>query len=608
MKKVLVLLAVFMLTLTLAACGTDCVECDELPEVPETLMLEDANFDEFLGRPEVQYVDLRNFDDKMNAGYVSGFEMIPFFDYLEGEDVLVRTDGWNFEAAGIMNQAQLENLFDKDAEYIFLMCGSGTRAGFVLDALESIGYTNVMNVGGISNYAGDAKVLGDESFVLDPVADLPEVVDMTNVDMYLGRDDVQYVDLRNFDDKMNAGYISGFEFIPFFDYLEHEDVLVRTDGWNFEAAGIMNQAQLENLFDKDAGAIFLMCGSGTRAGFVLDALESIGYTNVINVGGISSYAGDNKVLGDETFVLNHPATGMYTPGTYFAVDPQTQYTTTIVVGEGGAIEDVVFDAMYNGTTKNALGDAYMLASGVSWKSQADELAAYVVANQGWGEILLDVTDLTGLNYYTTPHHFIEIDHTGTVDAVAGVSIGAEGFVLSWNLAIAQAGGTVIAGVPTSQEWVDAHNSPYDLVDGVYFGDTDGGYTAKVTIENNMIVDVYFDAVRVVASINNNGTPADDTDDFIEYTTFSTKQALGEGYMLASGFTWAEEANELADAIVDAGQWNPAWVIIPGATEDDHDKFDMTDTTTADDVGGVTIGIEGFVEAFEEALAKAQPTT
>jgi len=439
------------------------------------------------------------------------------------------------------------------------------------------------------------------------LADIPAelVLADANFDDFLGRPDVQYVDLRNFDDKLNSGYVAGFEFIPFFDYLEHEDVLVRTNSWTFEAAGIMNQAQLENLFNKDAEAIFLMCGSGTRAGFVKDALESIGYTNVINVMGLGSYTGDHKVLGDSTFMLNHPASGMYTPGTYFAVDPTTQYTTTIVVGMGGAIEDVVFDAMYHGTTKNTLDAAYTLGSGITWKAEAEELAAYIVANQGWGEIILDVADLTGENYYTVPHHFIEIDHTGTVDAVAGVSIGAEGFVLSWNLAIAQAGGTAIAGVPTSQEWADAHMSPFDYVDGVYFGDTDGGYTARVTIMDNMIVDVYFDAVRVTASINNNGTPTDDTDDFIEYTTFSTKQALGEAYMLASGFTWAAEADELAAAIVDAGQWDPSWVVIPGV-DGGHDKFDMTDTDTADAVGGVTIGIEGFIEALEEALDQAAP--
>ena len=48
------------------------------------------------------------------------------------------------------------------------MCGSGTRAGYVKDALESIGYTNVYNVGGIRDYKGDHKIFGDESFSLEP--------------------------------------------------------------------------------------------------------------------------------------------------------------------------------------------------------------------------------------------------------------------------------------------------------------------------------------------------------------------------------------------------------------------------------------------------------
>ena len=474
------------------------------------------------------------------------------------------------------------------------------------------------------------------------LAELPEVVDMTNVDEFLGRPDVQYVDLRNFDDKMNSGYIAGFEMIPFFDYLEATNALVRTDGdWTFADEDVVSAGALEGLFDMDK-TIFLMCGSGTRAGFVKDALESIGYTKVVNVGGIGTYAGDNKVLGDGTYNLVAPKVGPYTPGTYFAVDPTTQYTATIVIGVNGAIEDVVFDAMYNGTTKNKLDTAYTLGSGITWKAEAEELAAYVLANQGWGDIMLDVTDLTGLNALTVPHHAIEIDHTGDVDAVAGVSIGAEGFVLSWNLAIAQAttAGTtgLVEDVFTSEEWAAAHAPAFDYVDGVYFGDTEDGYTARVTIVDGFITDVYFDAVRATytTSINYDvvipavlcdaadvtaGTldalgnacvldavkVAEYTEDqvVVTYTTFSTKQALGTAYTLASGFTWAAEADELAEAIEDAQQWDPAWVIIVSTTGG-HDDFDMTDTYTADAVGGVTIGMEGFKEAFEEAIDQAAP--
>jgi rhodanese-related sulfurtransferase len=639
MKKFLILIAALTLSLTLVGCTTEVEVPMELPEIPEVVDM--TNVDEYLGRPDVQYVDLRNFDDKMSSGYIAGFEMIPFFDYLEATNALVRTDGdWTFASEDVVSQGALEGLFDSE-KTIFLMCGSGTRAGFVLAALEEIGYENVINVGGIQDYSGDNKVFGDGTYNLEVQLPLPATVDMTNIDMYLGRNDVQYVDLRNFDDKMNSGYIAGFEFIPFFDYLEYSDILVRTNSWTFEAAGLVNQAALEGLFDMDK-TIFLMCGSGTRAGFVKDALDSLGYT-VVNVGGIGSYAGDNKVFGDGVYHLEVPAVGPYTPGTYFAVDPTTQYTATIVVGANGAIEDVVFDAMYHGTTKNTLDTAYTLGSGVTWKAEAAELAAYIVANQGWGEIILDVTDITGMNDLTVPHHAIEINHDGAVDAVAGVTIGAEGFVLAWNLAIAQAttAGTegLVADVFTSEEWAAAHAPAFDYEDGVYFGDTADGYTAKVVVEDGFITSVYFDALRVkyTTAINydvvipavlctaddvTNGVldlngdacvldaviEAEYTEDQVEvtYTTFSTKQALQDAYTLGSGITWSVEANEMADAIVDAQQWDPAWVIILG-TDGGHDKFDMTDTTTADAVGGVTIGMEGFKEAFEEAIAQAVPT-
>ena len=147
-----------------------------------------------------------------------------------------------------------------------------------------------------------------------------EFAEINEVDEFLFREGVQYVDLRNFEDKMAAGYIEGFEMIPFFNYLEYENILVRTDkNWEFAAEDIVNEAKLKNLFDMDK-TIFLMCGSGTRAGYVMDALKANGYTNVYNVGGISSYTGTNKVLGDGTYVLDLQPEGTYVPGTHFGFD------------------------------------------------------------------------------------------------------------------------------------------------------------------------------------------------------------------------------------------------------------------------------------------------
>ena len=108
MKKLFLLFAAIALSMTLVACGGE-----ELPELPETVDM--SNVDEFLGRPDVQYVDLRNFDEKMKNGYIMGFEVIPFFDYLEETDILVRTDGnWDFAAEDLLSQGALEDLFDSD--------------------------------------------------------------------------------------------------------------------------------------------------------------------------------------------------------------------------------------------------------------------------------------------------------------------------------------------------------------------------------------------------------------------------------------------------------------------------------------------------------------
>ena len=124
-----------------------------------------TNVDKILGRPGAKYVDLRNVADKYVSGYIDGFELVSFFEYLEG-NALVRNTGWDFTAADIQSAAVLENVFGAKDREVFLMCGSGTRAGYVLAALEEIGYENVYNVGGIRDYAGENKVLGDAEFVL----------------------------------------------------------------------------------------------------------------------------------------------------------------------------------------------------------------------------------------------------------------------------------------------------------------------------------------------------------------------------------------------------------------------------------------------------------
>ncbi|NBB90604.1 MAG: hypothetical protein GVY23_05290 [Spirochaetes bacterium] len=244
---------------------------------------------------DARFVDLRDFSDMFNGGYIAGFEVVPFFQYLEGR-ALQRNNGWEFSEADIVSAAMLENIFGPKEEAVVLMCGSGARAGYTKDALESLGYTTVYNAGGIRDYDGEHKVLGDGSYA--GARAITEEVTMANIDSYLGRPGAKYVDLRNVEDKYQGGYIDGFEVVSFFQYLDG-DALVRNDGWNFSEEDIESAAKLENIFGAKDREVFVMCGSGTRSGYVKEALEALGYEKVYNVGGIRDYDGDNRILGDE---------------------------------------------------------------------------------------------------------------------------------------------------------------------------------------------------------------------------------------------------------------------------------------------------------------------
>lgn len=295
MKKFTTVLLVLAMVVSIMSCGGTAEEAAGLTGDEEITM---ANVDEYLDA-DARLIDLRDFSDMFNGGYVAGFEVVPFFQYLEGR-ALVRNNGWEFSEADVANAAMLENIFGPKDEAVILMCGSGTRAGYTKDALESLGYEKVYNAGGIRDYDGENKVLGDGEYA--GVAALPAEINMENIDNVMSRPGAKYVDLRNEADMYNGGYIDGFELVSFFEYLEG-NALVRNNGWEFSEEDIANAAILENIFGDKSREVFLMCGSGTRAGYVKDALEALGYEKVYNAGGIRDYQGDRKIFGDDSFTL-----------------------------------------------------------------------------------------------------------------------------------------------------------------------------------------------------------------------------------------------------------------------------------------------------------------
>ncbi|MFV0518747.1 MAG: rhodanese-like domain-containing protein [Lachnospirales bacterium] len=323
MKKFVSIILVATVALSVVSCSTGVTQEEYNAVVAENNALKTAstenteavgitadtaidmnNIDAWLGT-NARFVDTRDAQDMFVEGYIMGFETVPFFDYLEGL-ALVRNNEWEYSSEDLVSEDALVKIFgtDKDAP-IVLMCTVGIRSGYVADALIDIGYTNVHNAGGFEDYNGIYKIEGDPEYTIpsDEVPSLDGVtVDMSNIDNYLDRPNARYIDVRNFEDMFNAGYIYGFEVVPFFQYLENR-ALVRNDEWNYSSEDLIDPEYLTNIFGPLDTEIFIMCAAGTRAEYVKLALEEVGYTNVHNIGGFKNYNGNNKVIGDGEFVI-----------------------------------------------------------------------------------------------------------------------------------------------------------------------------------------------------------------------------------------------------------------------------------------------------------------
>lgn len=128
-------------------------------------------------------------------------------------------------------------------------------------------------------------------------------ITMENLDLYLYRDDVQYVDLRNHQAQFKYGFIDGFEVIPFFDYLDYR-AFDRGRTYEFNADQLRDTTILERLFQREK-AIFLYADGCIRSGYVKDVLNHLGYERVFVIGGYFEYLGENKIFGDGTYEVGN---------------------------------------------------------------------------------------------------------------------------------------------------------------------------------------------------------------------------------------------------------------------------------------------------------------
>ena len=151
-------------------------------------------------------------------------------------------------------------------------------------------------------------------------------INTINIDQYLFRDDVQYVDLRASRLILEEGYVSGFEFIPFYNiigshgsgytlYKMKNDVYV--DGklispgqvGSFEAQFEESESIIRGLFNKNKYIFFISQG-GTECGYMINLLIQLGYDGnlLYNVGGVSNSEGVPSYRSIETnkyYVAGH---------------------------------------------------------------------------------------------------------------------------------------------------------------------------------------------------------------------------------------------------------------------------------------------------------------
>jgi rhodanese-related sulfurtransferase len=143
--------------------------------------INESNIDDFLGRPDSAYYDMRMLEDpakyeeiggdRFLSGMVGGFEVVPypFLANVEnlpeavgkgytGDSLYTHTDNKYVENYKESKQI-LEDIFPKDKN-IFLMCGGGGYAGMTKNMLVALGWDakKIYVVGGYWYYEGDYDV------------------------------------------------------------------------------------------------------------------------------------------------------------------------------------------------------------------------------------------------------------------------------------------------------------------------------------------------------------------------------------------------------------------------------------------------------------------
>ena len=217
-----------------------------------------------------------------------------------------------------------------------------------------------------------------------------------------------------------------------------------------------------------------------------------------------------------------------------------------VTVKDGKIAEVNWEAVgADGSTKSVLsenGEYVMTEDGLTWKEQAEALAKAVVENQSLS--------------------FLNLDEQGKTDVVSGVSISIGGFT-----AIAEKCLKEAAGITQTLELKDGtYEAKAEAADNNGFIDQ-----VTMTVADGKITEVNWEAVGEDGSKK------------------SVLSENGEYVMTEDGLTWKEQAEALANALIE---------------NQSLDFLQVNEQGKTDAVSGVSISVGGFISLAEKCMNEA----
>ena len=223
------------------------------------------------------------------------------------------------------------------------------------------------------------------------------------------------------------------------------------------------------------------------------------------------------------------------------------FTNVVTVTvKDGKIAEVNWDAVgADGSTKSVLsenGEYVMTEDGLTWKEQAEALAKAVVENQSLS--------------------FLNLDEQGKTDAVSGVSISIGGFTALAEKCLKEA-----AGITQTLELKDGtYEAKAEAADNNGFIDQ-----VTMTVADGKITEVNWEAVGEDGSKK------------------SVLSESGEYVMTEDGLTWKEQAEALANALIE---------------NQSLDFLQVNEQGKTDAVSGVSISVGGFISLAEKCMNEA----